>query len=115
MKNRYLARLAMLKVACLSLLVGGLSGCAIRQGDRVITTDSRLAASVPVAKQTRVRTRVVAMPKATATQTSGILTEVEPPKIESVTKFADAESAADSPQTRSMREQMARRYGCCGR
>lgn len=44
-----------------------------------------------------------------------MLSEVEPPKIAAATKFADAPSAEESPQVKSMREQMARRYGCCGK
>jgi hypothetical protein len=46
---------------------------------------------------------------------TGMIAVVEAPKIEKATHFEDAPVATDSRQMQSLKDQMTRRYGCCGR
>lgn len=101
MNRRFLAVTALL--AMLSIVV---NGCATNSSGR------QYGGSQVVKQQASPATQSASH---NGQRSGGILSEVESPKIASATKFADAPSAEESIQVKSMREQMARRYGCCGK
>lgn len=72
----------------------------------VTSSASRRSPATPVVKREKAPEKVASA--------GSMLTAVEAPQIADSTKFANAPSVEESPQTKSMHAQFARRYGCCG-